>query len=195
MANTTHDTVLQLGSVKARLAKVYAEALLAAALRQNAADATGEELSRFVSDVFDAAPRIESFFASPVVGKKAKSAALEKALPGNVSEVMRGLFTVLTRNGRLDLLRGIDQAYRQLLDARAGRIPVKVTSAVALSDTQRGSLVSTLTEILKQQPILNVRIDPDLLGGLVVQVGDRVFDTSVRTRLQSLRTRLLETPK
>ena len=64
-----------------------------------------------------------------------------------------------------------------------------------LSDTQRTALSSTLTDILKQQPILAVRVDPDLLGGMIVQIGDRVIDTSVRTRLQSLRTLLLESPK
>jgi F-type H+-transporting ATPase subunit delta len=194
MDNAKHDTVLDAGSVKARLAKVYAEALLAAAGRQNAVDATGEELSQFVSEVLDPTPEVEAFLGSPVIGKKAKSATLENALPGRTSEIIRGLFTVLTRNGRLDLLRGVAAAYRQLLDARAGRVPVKITSAVELSETQKAALTGTLTEILKQEPILKVRVDPDLLGGLVVQVGDRVIDTSIRTRLQTLRTRLLETP-
>jgi F-type H+-transporting ATPase subunit delta len=194
MDNAKHDTVLQAGSVKSRLAKVYAEALLAAAGRQNAVDATGDELTGFVSEVLDPAPDIESFLGSPVIGKKAKTAALENALPGRVSEILRGLFTVLTRNGRLDLLRGVASAYRQLLDARAGRIPVKITSSVELSEAQKTALTGTLTEILKQQPVLNIRVDKDLLGGLVVQVGDRVIDTSIRTRLQTLRTRLLETP-
>jgi F-type H+-transporting ATPase subunit delta len=195
MDNTKHDTVLDAGSVKARLAKVYAEALFSAAHRQNAVDALGEELSHFGSDVLDAAPEIESFLASPVVGKKAKTAALDAALPGHASDLLRGLFTVLARNGRLSLLRGITEAYRHLLDNQAGLIPVKVTSAVALSDAQREALTGTLGDILKQQPVLTVRVDPDLLGGLVVQVGDRVIDTSVRTRLQTLRTLLLETPK
>jgi F-type H+-transporting ATPase subunit delta len=194
MDNPKHDTVLEAGSVKSRLAKVYAEALLVAAGRQNAVDATGEELIGFVSEVLDPAPDIESFLGSPVIGKKAKTATLEKALPGRVSEIIRGLFAVLSRNGRLDLLRGITAAYRQLLDARAGRIPVKITSAGELSETQKAALTGTLTDILKQQPVLNIRVDKDLLGGLVVQVGDRVIDTSIRTRLQTLRTRLLETP-
>jgi F-type H+-transporting ATPase subunit delta len=195
MQTGTHETVLEAGSVRSRLAKVYAEALFAVAQHQNAVEATGEEVSRFVSDVFDAAPAIESFLASPVIGKKAKAASLEAALPGHVSEIMRGLFAVLTRNGRLDLIRGIAAAYRQLLDSRSGRVPVKITSAVELSDTQKAALTGTLTDILKQQPVMNLRVDPDLLGGLVVQVGDRVIDTSIRMRLQTLRNRLLETPK
>ena len=110
MVEAKHDTVLEAGSVKSRLAKVYAEALLAAAQKQNAVEATGDELTHFVGDVFDEAPEIEWFLSSPVIGKKAKTSTLENALPGRVSEILRGLFAVLTRNGRLDLLRGVSAA-------------------------------------------------------------------------------------
>jgi F-type H+-transporting ATPase subunit delta len=194
MDSTKHDTVLDAGSIKARLAKVYAEGLFAAALKTQSTEAIGEELAAFISTVYDSAPQIESFLASPVVGKKAKSTALDAALPGHASDLMRGLFTVLARNGRLDLLRGISVAYRQLLEKQAGRIPVRVTSAMALSESQQAALTKTLTSILKQQPVIAVHVDPDVLGGLVVQIGDRVIDTSVRTRLQTLRKLLLETP-
>jgi F-type H+-transporting ATPase subunit delta len=195
MDNVKHETVLEAGSVRSRLAKVYAEALLAVAEDKHAVTETGDELSHFVSDVLGQAPEIESFFVSPVVGKKAKTVALEAALPGHVSDVMRGFFTILNRNNRLDLLRGIAAAYRELLDSRAGLVPVTVTSAVELSDSQRSSLTGALNDILRKQPVIRVRVDPELLGGLVVKIGDRVIDTSVRTRLQSLRNRLLETPK
>ena len=113
-------------------------------------------------------------------------------MPGRASDLVRGLFGVLTKNGRLDLVRGIAAAYRQLLDERAGRVRVKVTAATKLSNSQRDTLAETLANILKQEPVLDVRVDPDLLGGMVVQVGDRVIDTSVRTRLQTLRTLLLD---
>ncbi len=192
---TTHDTVLEAGSVQARLARVYAEALVAAAMKQSdadAVDAVGEELSEFVHGVLDADPTAAAFLASPVVGRKVKTEALEAALPGRAPHLLRGLFTVLIRNGRLNLLRGIAAAYHQLLDERAGRVPVQVTAAVALSEAQKVALTDTLAGMLKQHPVLNVRVDPNLLGGMVVQVGDRVIDTSVRTRLQNLCTLLLD---
>jgi F-type H+-transporting ATPase subunit delta len=188
----THDTVLDVGSARARLAKVYAEALLAAAGKQGKIDETGAELASIVADVLDHAPDAESFLASPVVGKRAKIAALTAALPGRTSELVRGLFIVLAQNNRLSLARGISQIYQQLLDERAGRVPIKVTAATELSQAQRESLEATLSRILKQHPVLEVKVDPELLGGLIVQVGDRVIDTTVRTRLQSLRTLLLD---
>jgi F-type H+-transporting ATPase subunit delta len=193
MDNGTRDTVLEAGSVKARLAKVYAEALLAAATQAHAADAVGADLAAFVRDVLNAAPDIEAFLGSPVVGRKTKTAALEAALPGHLSDLLRGLLATLARNGRLDLIRGIATVYHQLIDRRAGRVPVKVTAAAELTDAQRAALDQTLTGMMKGQPVLNVRVDPDLIGGLVVQIGDRVIDTSVRTRLRSLRNRLMET--
>jgi F-type H+-transporting ATPase subunit delta len=190
-----HDTVLEAGSVRARIAHVYAEALLAAALKQpdgGAADAVGDDLGEFVSGVLDANPTVAEFLSSPAVGKKAKATALEAALPGHASELLRGLFAVLAKNGRLDLVPGIAAAYRQLLEDRAGRVVVKVTSAAELSDAQRRAITSHLAAVLKQQPVLDVRVDPELLGGMIVQVGDRVIDTTVRTRLHTLRNLMLD---
>lgn len=187
-----HDTVLEAGSTRSRLARVYAEALLAAAEKQNSVESIGGELSGFIVEVYGKDRAAEAFLSSPAVGKKVKAEVLGAALPGRASELVRGLFAVLTRNNRLDLVRGITAAYRQLLDERAGRVPVKVSSATQLTDAQRDALAETLSNILKRQPVLNVRVDPDLLGGMVVQVGDRVIDTSVRTRLQTIRTLLLD---
>jgi F-type H+-transporting ATPase subunit delta len=195
MANVHHETVLEAGSIQARIARVYAEALLAAALKQSdadAVDAVGEELDEFVEGVLDKNPAIAAYLASPAVGRHAKSAVLEAALSGRASDLLRGLFAVLIHNGRLGLVRGIDAIYGELLDQRAGRVRVKVTAASELSEAQRAALTTTLTTTLKQHPILDVRVDADLLGGMIVQVGDRVIDTSVRTRLQNLRNLLLD---
>ena len=110
---------------------------------------------------------------------------------GHASHALRGLVYALWKNNRLDLFRNVVAAYLQILDERAGRIPVKVTVAVPLTDEERNKLVATLRDVLRREPILNVRVDPDLLGGMIVQAGDTVVDTSVRSRLQSLRTLLL----
>jgi len=194
--NELRDTVLQAGSVQSRLAKVYAEALIAAALKQpNGVDAVvelGAELDDFVSGVLRKSPDVASFLSSPAVGKRAKASALGAALPGNSSDLFRGMLAVLTKNSRLNLLTGIAAAYRQLLDDRAGRIRVKVTAAVALSEAQKAALVSTLAARLKQQPVLAVSVDPALIGGMIVQIGDRVIDTSIRTRINTLRTLMLD---
>jgi F-type H+-transporting ATPase subunit delta len=192
-AEPQHETVLDAGTARARLARVYAQALLDAALKvsPSAADAVGDELAQFVAEVATSA-RVAPFLNSLAVGKKAKAAALAPALHGRTSDLLRGLVGVLAANNRLDLLRGVDAAYRRILNERAGRVPVKVTTAVPLTAAQTAELTDTLKAALRREPVLSARVDPELLGGMIVQVGDSVVDTSVRSRLLSLRTLLLE---
>src|SRR5262245_54802329 len=113
LPEVTHENVLQAGSARARLAKLYAEALFVTAAKQDAAavERATEELNAFVSGVLDKDPRAEAFLSSPAVGKKAKLAVLDSALPGHVSDLLRGLLATLARNNRLDLVRGIAAAY------------------------------------------------------------------------------------
>ncbi|HET6576300.1 MAG TPA: ATP synthase F1 subunit delta [Fimbriiglobus sp.] len=184
-----HDSVLEATGATARLARVYAEALMAAAGTQ--ADAIGDDLDALVADVLTEHPDAERFLASGAVNRKTKAAVLQAAFGEGVSEVLRNFLGVLNQNNRLGLLRAIAAAYRKLHDEAAGRVRVRVASAVPLSDVQLGKLKKTLTNQLRAEPVLDARTDPDLLGGLVVQVGDRVYDSSVRTRLNSLRTHLL----
>lgn len=189
----THENVLDSGIRQSRLARVYAEAVLQAALNESERTpvAVGEEMLNLRLNLIEH-PEVAEFLASPALGKKEKLAYLEPAISGESSHVLRGLIHTLWNNNRLDLFRSVVAAYLQILNERAGRVPVKVTAAVPLTDEQTVQLTANLRELLKQEPVLNMRVDPDLLGGMVVQVGDTVIDTSVRTRLQSLRTLLLE---
>lgn len=190
MADPTHTTVLEATGTTARIARVYAEALAAAADQSGQAEAIGEDLDTLVVDVLDANPQIEAFFGNAAVAKAAKAEAITAAF-GNAPELLRGFVGVLNQNNRLGLLRAIRAAYQKIRDERAGRIRVKVTSAVPLSDTQLGRLRETLATSLQAEPVIDARTNPDVLGGLVVQVGDRVYDSSVRTRLETLRTHLM----
>jgi F-type H+-transporting ATPase subunit delta len=184
-----HETVLEATGATARLARVYAAALMAAA--GDRADAVGEELDALVTDVLAGRPEVERFLTSGAVGRKAKAAVLEAAFGSGVSDVLRNFLGVLNQNNRLGLLRAVAAAYRRLRDEAAGRVRVTVTTAVPLTDEQTQKLRQTLSAQLKAEPILEARTDPDLLGGLVVRVGDRVYDTSVRTRLETLRNHLM----
>ena len=100
-----HETVLDVGSIQARLAKVYAEALLAAAARQDAVESAGDDLDAFVRDVLDANPGVAEFLGSPAVGRKAKESALDAALTGQAPDLIRGLFAVLTEHGMATMQR------------------------------------------------------------------------------------------
>jgi len=187
------DTLPEATGNKARLARVYAEALLAAATKANLADDVGEELSSVADGVLKPNPKIVEFFNSAAVSRNAKLPILKAAFdkPGGPSILFRKFLGVLNQNGRLGLIRDIAATYHTLRDQQGNRVRVKVRTAAALDDAQLASLTATLQTTLKQEPILNVTIDPDLLGGLVVQIGDRVYDTSVKSRLETLRTHLM----
>lgn len=185
-----HASVLTANVRQARIARVYAEALAAVATRENALESAGEELDEFVHQVVGKNPQIGAFFSSPALTRKARLPILDAALPANVSPLLANFIRVLNQNNRLDLLPVIAAAYRELLDVRAGRVRVIVHSAVELTDEQQAGLKQSLVESLHKEPVLNLRVEPELLGGLVVQVGDKVYDTSVRTRLEALRNLL-----
>ena len=185
-----HETVLTANVRQARIARVYVEALLAVAAREGKAEDLGDELDAIVRDVLGKHPAVSTFFASPALTRRVREPVLAAAL-GNASALLRNFLGVLNRNNRLDLLPAVAAAYREALDQRAGRVRVWVRSAVSLGDAEREELRRTLAASLGKEPILVVRVEPELLGGLLIQVGDRVYDSSVRSRLEALRTQLL----
>jgi F-type H+-transporting ATPase subunit delta len=186
----THETVLEATGARARLARVYAEALLSLAQQENTADDIGSELQTVASEVIGKNPAIAAFLDNPAITAKTKLPVLGSAF-GDTSDLFKKFLDVLTRNNRLGLMREIAAAYQGIRDRQAGRVRVLVRSAAALTDAQTGELKATLAGKLNKEPVLNVRVEPELLGGLIVQVGDRVYDTSVRTRLDNLRNTLL----
>ncbi len=179
------------GSSVRRVARVYAEALLDVAIERNQADEIGAELQGIVTDVFGKFPEVESALASPVVKRTLKGPILDQAFQGKVSDLTFNFLNVLNSKDRLVLVRHVSAAYRDLLDERGKRVRVSVRTVVPLTDGQADKLRQAIGHSTGLEPVLTNRIDPGLLGGMVVQVGDQVFDSSVRTRIDNIRNQLL----
>jgi len=169
-----------------RVARVYAEALLKAAQKGNAADNVLEELQALVQDIFKEAPLFEKFLGSLAIGRRHKTAMLQSAFKDRANPVFFNFLMVLNAHDRLELLRPILAAYRELNDQRARRIRVEVRSAAPLPEDQRHRLSQELRETFRLEPILEEQVLPELLGGMTVRVGDWLYDASVRTQLQTL---------
>jgi F-type H+-transporting ATPase subunit delta len=174
-----------------RIAKVYATALLNAAEQQGQAEEVLDEFNSLVREVFEKEPRLEVLLASPAVGRKARKAALEKVFAGRASTTFTNFMLVLNDHERLDLLRPILNAAAELFDERHRRLRVHLASAVPLADDIRQRIETGLRNYFKLEPVLITDVDPALLGGLKLRIGDMQYDATVLSRLNNLRDQIL----
>jgi ATP synthase F1 delta subunit len=174
-----------------RLARVYAESLFAAA--ENAAQTTTviEELDSLIDDVFKNDTRLEGLFAGAAVGRTARRASLEKVFASRASSLFYKFLMVLNEHERLDLLRAIRQALHELDNERHHRMKVHVYTAVALPAGFGERIAGVVRQRFGLEPILVPHVDPSLLGGMKIRVGDQQLDASVRTRLDNLRNQII----
>ena len=122
---------------------------------------------------------------------KRKLAVIDKAFNGKCTPLFEDYLQLLCRHDRLHLLRPIALAYQVLRDTYAKRIRILVETAVPLKQEQSDRLRKILHDSLKLEPILINRIRPELLGGMLLHIGDKVFDSTVKYRLDTLRTQFL----
>ena len=174
-----------------RVARVYAGSLLDVAAECDQTDQVLEELAALIDGVLKAAPQFEAFLVSAAArGRKAE--VIRRAFDGRASDLLRNLLLVLNAHRRLDLLRSIREVATELHAERTGHMQAFVASAVPLSDNLRERLRQELRAKYRKEPVLTVRVEPDLLGGLVVRVGDWLYDASVRARLETIREQIIE---
>jgi F-type H+-transporting ATPase subunit delta len=185
-----HRTVMDVGAQ--RVGKVYAEALLNAAEKQNQADEVLQVFDAVVYDLFRREPQFEMFLGSGAIGRDRKQEVIDKTFNGRAADVFVNFLLVLNKHDRLDVLRAVHAAYGQLYDTRAGRIRVQVTSALPLPDDQAEKLRQEIRSKFNREPVLDIRVDPDLIAGMVVQVGDWKLDSSIQSRLHHIREQLVE---
>jgi F-type H+-transporting ATPase subunit delta len=170
------------------VARVYADALVNAAGRE--ADSVLDELAELVDGVLVRHPDFDRLLTSPMISREDKLSVLDRVVAGWGSDLFANFLRVLARHDRLDLLAVILNQSRALLESRSGRRRVLVTSSRPLSDKEQRGIEQRLQSEFAFQPAIEVRVDSSLLGGLVIRVGDTVYDSSLRTRLKQLRGRL-----
>lgn len=173
-----------------RVARVYAESLFLSA--GSDADSLGDELNELVLEACKKEPNLYPFLASGTIAVRTKTEFFEKFFRGKASDQFVNFLQVVNSHGRLDIIHAIASSYRTLLNEKKNRVPAFVKSAVALDDPQRQALKKQLKDLFDKEPILEEQIDPELLGGFIVRVGDWQFDGTVKARLNQLKNQLLE---
>lgn len=137
-------------------------------------------------------PAIRTFLETPKIETRAKQRALRAALADRVDALFLNFLMIVIRKRRQRLLREVASEYRSLLDEKLGRLRVEVTLAHPPDDALQAQVSAELSRVLGRSVIPRVRVEPGILGGIIVRYRDRLLDGSVRRRLLSLRHRLLE---
>lgn len=172
------------------VARNYADALRDLALRHDAVVAYGVLLDA-VAGAVATSPQVEAALASPRVTKERKKRFLRDALAGHAPRPFVGFLEAVVQRGRQGLLGEIAAEYEELVDQHLGRVHAGVTTAHEVDAEAARAITASLSRLAGKEVLPHFRTDASLLGGLIVRVGDRVLDGSLRRRLHLLRFSML----
>lgn len=173
------------------IAKSYAYAFLDAAESKGDNEAL-ETLTSFVDDVLTPNPKFEQLLGSPLTGREDRLGMLERTVLSKCGEVVSNFLQVLARHDRFDLIRVVVEQAWQEKERRDGKKRVIVKTAEPLGESELGSVRDKIKAAFDFEPVIQPETDPNMIGGLIVQVGDTVYDSSLRTRLNRLKVNLRE---
>jgi F-type H+-transporting ATPase subunit delta len=177
---------------QATLARIYARAIFELAEEKGEGEALLEELAA-VAQVASREPAFSDFLGSPLVDREDRRASLEEIFRGQASDLLVDTLQVLNRKGRLALLPGIVRAYRGELRERRGLVDVRVATAAPLPAPLRERLAAVLVRLTGgRRPEIEEKVEPALVGGMVVEVEGRKLDASLAKRLRELSAALAE---
>ena len=170
----------------------YAEALFDLAKEEGALEAVEGDM-KALSGSIASAPEFRDFLKSPVYGAEEKAGAIAAiAEKANFSPLTRNFLNLVAKNRRLFALEGVIAAFMQALAKHRGEVSAEATAAAALSDDQIKRLRGEIEGIVGKAVNLNVKVDPEILGGLIVKVGSTMIDSSLRSKLTRLKSKMKE---
>jgi F-type H+-transporting ATPase subunit delta len=172
------------------IAAVYARSLFEVASEQDKLDLVRDQLGAF-ADALSETRELQVFFFSPYFSTKEKQDGLDRVV-SDADPVILNFLKLLIEKHRMPALFRIRAAYEGLWEEENKLLPVEITSAVELDDAIVKQLGDRIAEQTDRKVELASKVDPDILGGIVVQVGNSVLDASVRNRLEQLRRTVLK---
>ncbi len=163
----------------------YAKAVFQLAIERDELENWLEDLTQLADSVTN--EEFSRVLSAPRVPASQKEGMIREALESSVGPLALNLMFLLTSRGALHSLPDIADRYQEMLDAHRDIERAEIVSAVPLDEAQRDSVADMLARTSGKRIRLTTRVDPEILGGMVIRVGDRVMDGSARTRLQSMR--------
>ena len=171
------------------IAVVYARSLFEAALEQDKLDVVREQLGQF-ADTLDGDHEMQVFFFSPYFSTQEKKDGLHRAVTG-AEDLFVNFLDVLLENHRTPAIFRIRRELDRLWEKHNRLLPVSVTSAVELDDKTVQGIGDRIAEQTGRKVDLSSSVEPDIIGGIVVRVGNQVLDASIRNRLDTLRKQVV----
>jgi|694.fasta_scaffold16736_11 F-type H+-transporting ATPase subunit delta len=187
MSEQTNKIATVFDSEEQHVGEVYARALLSTAAKNREVDTVVDELESLVRDVLDRNPKLEAALANPKMQAEDKWALLDRVFGGKMNGTLLTFLKIVARRYRLNAIRAIQESASKLRDELAGRVQVEVTVSKPLDAAAEQALVAKLQGLFKKDVRLQTKVNPAILGGLVVRVGDTVYDGSVDGQLRLLR--------
>ena len=169
-----------------RFGKTYARAILAAAVSAGVADEVLGQLDEVVDGAVRENPSLAAAFASPRIDEQEKLRVIDRLFGSQVHPILLHSLKVMARRGRLQYLQAVRDAAAEMHDEMMGRVVAEVRTAVPLSDELRNEVSRRIADALHREVRLRNRVDESLLGGMVIRIGDTVYDASVAGRIDEI---------
>jgi F-type H+-transporting ATPase subunit delta len=174
-----------------QLGEIYATALIGLGQKRGLTPTWIEQLAAVI-DVLDAVPKLKALLQSPGIAVGEKVAVLKKAFVKKVDNDLLNFLTVVLSKGRFDCLSAIRGAAVRQFDELSGRVRGTITTALEIDEQVRQRVEGQLATKFGKTIQLASRVDPSIIGGIVVRIGDTVYDASVRNRLNQVRTKAIK---
>lgn len=168
--------------------RMYARALYEAAHERDRVDVARDELTQ-LAEAMEASPQLEAFLSNPQLDPGAKADVLEEVTTG-ADPVIRNFVRLVASKGRAGQLRGIAEEFEAIVDREQGRLSVELTTAYELDDEEATAIVGRIEQASGRTVEATRSVDPDLIGGMILQAGSFRVDASVRGRIERLRREL-----
>ncbi len=167
------------------LAEVYARSLHQVAEQQDKVAVIREQLGQF-ADALAGNRELQVFFFSPYFSSKEKTDGLARAVDG-IDPVLGNFLNLLIEKHRMPAVMRMRRIFDRITEDHEGLLPVQITSSIPLDPATTESLGARIGEQTGRKVRLNAVVDPEIIGGLILRVGNQILDASIRTRLERLR--------
>lgn len=174
-----------------QLGEVYAKALFGVGEKSGSTEALIGELKSVNAAVAEL-PKLADALTAPQIGIDEKSALVEKAFSGKTSGAMMNFLKVIVQKDRFDCLPAVAVAAQQMHDQKSGKIQATLLTAETVDAKTQKEIAEQLSKKLGKTVELNAEVDPSIIGGVVVRVGDTVYDSSVAGQLEQVRTKAMK---